>query len=84
MAASRHRHFPSDRHGTRAAGRRPIDPVRALASLWTVGPAAFAVNNYNLTGAGNPDKITGVRVTGQFFGTLRMQPLLAALRQPAC
>ena len=44
---------------------------RSFASM-----AAFAVDNYNLTGAGNPDKITGVRVTGQFFGTLRLQPLL--------
>ena len=40
------------------------------------GMAALAVDNYNLTGAGNPDKITGVRVTGQFFDVLRMQPLL--------
>ena len=41
------------------------------------GVAGFAVDNYNLTGAGDPDKITGARITGNlFFDVLGMQPLL--------
>ena len=38
--------------------------------------AAFAVENYNLTGAGDPDKVTGVKATGRFFSVLGMQPIL--------
>ena len=49
--------------GASATGRSPAWP-------------ALRVDNYNLTGAGNPDKITGARVTGRFFDVLRMQPLL--------
>ena len=40
------------------------------------GMAAFSLENYNLTGAGRPEKITGVRAAGSFFSVLGMQPIL--------
>jgi putative ABC transport system permease protein len=40
------------------------------------GMAAFSMENYNLTGAGRPEKITGVRAAGSFFTVLGMQPIL--------
>jgi putative ABC transport system permease protein len=41
-----------------------------------VDMAAFVPDTYNLTGAGDPDKLAGVRTTGNLFTVLRMQPLL--------
>jgi predicted permease len=40
------------------------------------GVAAYGVDNYNLTGTGEPGKYTGVRATGNLFAVLGMQPLL--------
>jgi predicted permease len=40
------------------------------------GVAGFAIDNYNLTGVGEPGKYTGVRTTGSLFTVLGMQPLL--------
>ena len=40
------------------------------------GMAAFSMENYNLTGAGRPEKISGVRAAGSFFTVLGMQPIL--------
>jgi putative ABC transport system permease protein len=40
------------------------------------GVAGYAIDNYTLTGAGEPGKYTGVRTTGNLFEVLGMQPLL--------
>jgi putative ABC transport system permease protein len=40
------------------------------------GVAGYAIDNYNLTGAREPGKYTGVRTTGNLFAVLGMQPLL--------
>ena len=40
------------------------------------GVAGYAINNYNLTGSGEPGKFTGVRTTGNLFAVLGTQPLL--------
>ena len=40
------------------------------------GVAGYAIDNYNLTGTGEPGKYTGVRTTGNLFAVLGMQPLL--------
>jgi predicted permease len=39
------------------------------------GVAGYAIDNYNLTGTGEPGKYTGVRTTGNLFAVLGMQPL---------
>jgi putative ABC transport system permease protein len=44
---------------------------RSLADV-----AAFVIDRYNLTGVGDPEKLTGVRTTGNLFAVLGMQPLL--------
>jgi hypothetical protein len=38
--------------------------------------AAFITDKYNLTGVGEPEKLTGVRTTGNLFAVLGTQPLL--------
>jgi putative ABC transport system permease protein len=38
--------------------------------------AGFALDKYNLTGAGDPDELTGARTSGTLFAVLGMQPLL--------
>lgn len=38
--------------------------------------AAFAWDDVNMTGAGNPQKLTGFRVSSEFFPTLQVQPIL--------
>jgi predicted permease len=40
------------------------------------GVAGYSIENYNLTGTGDPGKYTGVRTTGNLFAVLGMQPLL--------
>jgi predicted permease len=40
------------------------------------GVAGYAIDNYNLTGSGEPGKYTGVRSTGNLFAVLGMQPLV--------
>ena len=38
--------------------------------------AGYALDKYNLTGAGDPDKLTGARTSGNLFAVLGTQPLL--------
>jgi len=40
------------------------------------GVAVFGISTYNLTGQGDPDKLTGARASGNLFTVLGTQPLL--------
>jgi len=40
------------------------------------GVAGYGLDHYTLTGAGDPDKLTGARTSGNLFAVLGMQPLL--------
>jgi predicted permease len=40
------------------------------------GVAGFSLDKFNLTSAGDPDKLTGVRTSGNLFAVLGSQPLL--------
>ncbi|HEV8392769.1 MAG TPA: ABC transporter permease [Vicinamibacterales bacterium] len=40
------------------------------------GVAGYGIDQYSLTGAGNPDKLTAVRTSGNLFAVLGTQPLL--------
>jgi predicted permease len=44
---------------------------------------AFVTNQYNLTGAGEPEKLSGVRTTANLFNVLGMQALLGRTLMPA-
>ena len=46
------------------------------------GVAAFVVDNYSLTGVGDPDRFTGIRTTGNLFTVLGMQPMLGRTLTP--
>jgi putative ABC transport system permease protein len=41
-----------------------------------VGVAGYSLDKFNLTGAGDPEKLTGVRTSGNLFAVLGTQPLL--------
>jgi len=40
------------------------------------GVAGYGLDKYTLTGAGDPDKLTGARTSGNLFSVLGVQPLL--------
>jgi putative ABC transport system permease protein len=44
--------------------------------------ATFAWDDVNMTGAGNPQKLTGFRVSYDFFPTLQVQPVLGRTFRP--
>jgi putative ABC transport system permease protein len=44
--------------------------------------ATFAWADVNMTGAGNPQKLTGFRVSSEFFPTLQVQPILGRTFRP--
>ena len=46
------------------------------------GVAAYSVDNYSLTGAGDPERFTGIRTTANLFTVLGMQPLLGRALTP--
>ena len=43
------------------------------------GVAGYALDKYNLTGAGDPDKLTGARTSGNLFAVLGTQPLVGRI-----
>src|SRR4051812_46718215 len=63
-------------------GPARVEPTPADYIAWReqsasfVDMAIFVPDTYNLTGTGDPDKLAGVRTTGNLFALLGMQPLL--------
>jgi putative ABC transport system permease protein len=45
--------------------------------------AMFIPNTYNLTGTGEPEKLSGLRTTTNVFAVLQMQPILGRVLDPA-
>ena len=43
------------------------------------GVAGYALDKYNLTGVGDPDKLTGARTSGNLFAVLGTQPLVGRI-----
>src|SRR5947207_1928842 len=52
--------------------RRWRKRVRAFESIALIGLAA----NYNLTGSGEPETVGAMRISAEFFDTLKVQPQL--------
>jgi len=63
-------------------GPASVNPAPADYALWKTGSrsftdmAALAPTTYNLTGSGEPQKLSAIRTTANLFSVLGMQPLL--------
>jgi putative ABC transport system permease protein len=72
-----------------ARGAPPrVEPTPADYAAWKEQSRSFAdmaglvTGTYNLTGDGDPEKLSGVRTTANLFAVLGMQPLLGRTLEP--
>src|SRR3984957_11826848 len=67
--------------GLRGLFATDIDEIRRESRVFESLGGAFP-GSWNVTGAGEPQRLAGVRVTADFFPTLRMQPQIGRLFSP--
>jgi putative ABC transport system permease protein len=69
---------PRSGAGLRGLFATDIDEIRRESRVFESIGGAFP-GSWNVTGAGEPQRLAGVRVTADFFPTLRMQPQIGRL-----
>lgn len=72
---------PHSGAGLRGLFATDIDEIRRESHLFEKLGGAFG-GSWNVTGAGEPQRLAGVRVTADFFPTLGVQPLTGRLFLP--